>query len=274
MDRWIKVDTDLGNHPRIAKLARHMGGDRFRAIGLLVSLWGLAGRHHEAGEIDLQPEELAINLGAPEQAVTALLASGWLEAMTEGYRIPNWEARQSIGAIKAKRDRDRLRMSQRRSGYVSATSEQRSGGDKTREERDNKEDHGGPRQTASLSPSAPLDPLRDELARLILSEWPPDRRCSPREVMLAVAPAAFDKSLALSIVASARVWVANSDPTYLPNMYRWLSSGAYREAPPALRPKPASPRQSKAGRIDGLALGDMIMQAEALEARTNTKETP
>lgn len=121
---------------------------------------------------------------------------------------------------------------------------------------------------------APLPLAYTEAAGLVLAAWPPEKRCAPRGVVMAIRQDSGhpDGHTCRKIAEAARVWVAAYEAQgrvqYLPRLDNWISSGAWREAPPADAPAAAGtarrPR-TKSGdpAVTAAELGAIIEHAKA-----------
>ena len=121
---------------------------------------------------------------------------------------------------------------------------------------------------------APLPLAYTEAAGLVLAAWPPEKRCAPRGVVMAIRQDSGhpDGHTCRKIAEAARVWVAAYEAQgrvqYLPRLDNWISSGAWREAPPADAPAAAGPARrprTKSGdpAVTAAELGAIIEHAKA-----------
>ena len=139
------------------------------------------------------------------------------------------------------------------------------------------------RERGGDTPPPPANPSRyegllplayTEAAGLVLAAWPPEKRCAPRGVVMAIRQDSGhpDGHTCRKIAEAARVWVAAYEAQgrvqYLPRLDNWISSGAWREAPPADAPAAAGPARrprTKSGdpAVTAAELGAIIEHAKA-----------
>jgi len=138
-------------------------------------------------------------------------------------------------------------------------------------------ERGGDTPPPPANPSrseAPLPLAYTEAAGLVLAAWPPEKRCAPRGVVMAIRQDSGhpDGHTCRKIAEAARVWVAAYEAQgrvqYLPRLDNWISSGAWREAPPADAPAAAGPARrprTKSGdpAVTAAELGAIIEHAKA-----------
>ena len=94
---------------------------------------------------------------------------------------------------------------------------------------------------------AALPIIHAQAAGIVLAAWPAEKRCSPRAVLTAIRQNQANPDLLTcrKIAISAKAWLdaytAQGRAQYLPRLDNWISSGAWREQPPADSPAPAGP---------------------------------
>ena len=136
-------------------------------------------------------------------------------------------------------------------------------------------ERGGDSALVPANPSrkdAPLPMAYTEAAGVVLAAWPAEKRCAPRGVVMAIRQDSGhpDAMTCRKISEAARVWVAAYEAQgrvqYLPRLDNWISSGAWREAPPADAPAPVRRARTKSGEpaVTLAELDAIIGQAKAV----------
>lgn len=122
---WIRIETGLPDHPKVARLARRLKCSRSDALALVVRLLCWVGRFKERGELNgTDPEDLAEACaweGDPDALLTALRGAGWLDRGETGDVVHDWMPRQS-SVFKS-----RERMARVREQYANGTRTVRNG---------------------------------------------------------------------------------------------------------------------------------------------------
>lgn len=114
---WMPMRLDLGDDPRVARLARMLSVSRFEVVGRLHDLWSWAQRHTADGRLEHTTLDDLNDRAADTRWGDALLAVGWVEvdAQTGAVTLPRWETWNSNNAkqrvqtarrVANKRDRD------------------------------------------------------------------------------------------------------------------------------------------------------------------------
>lgn len=116
-----------------------------------------------------------------------------------------------------------------------------------------------------------------ETAGIILQAWPTDKRCQPRQVVMAMRQDGMqpDAASCARVAEAARRWVdayeAQGRTQYLQRLDTWISSGAWREEPPeAPRAKTKNGEIAVTGR-DMRAIISQLTAAHAIAETSNTK---
>src|SRR5579875_3121241 len=96
MQYWVRVQTDLLNHPKTVRAARRLGVPVPHLVGHLVCLWAWAALYASDGDLgDYDAEQIAYAAGwtgDPEAFLDALLTAGgpragFLEASPTWVRL-------------------------------------------------------------------------------------------------------------------------------------------------------------------------------------------
>lgn len=245
---WFKVPATLHDSPSVRRLARTVKVDKIHAVGLVVWLWSRTATHFPGGTIQaVDLADLAFQLDGDPDHLAGLVEAGFLEDCGGGsWVVAKWTDGQSVDALERKRERDRQRR-------ASAAPAQR-----PRDTDDAPDTRGLDADDALTAIPGRLEEKRleishgigrpnspglfhQECARLVLDAWPAEKRCSPADLMSALAPSPLDATTARQLVDAAARWVAAyPDRRYLPGLFRWVSSGAWKEDPPVHRNEPAA----------------------------------
>ena len=125
---WIKLDTGLVSHPKLADLCAEVSDPR--SLDYLVRLWcwcahyaadGVV-RARDASHLTRTVETVAGWLGDAGRLFAALRLTGWLDEASDGsVRVHDWDEYQGPHAERLERDRDRMR-EKRKSGQYPVNS--------------------------------------------------------------------------------------------------------------------------------------------------------
>ena len=122
---WIRVNSDVIDHPKTDHLAELLGLPRAAAVGLLVGVWGYAAEHHPDGDVtDVKLSALHRRVGwtsaglAADSPLTcprndvreALIASGWADEEDGRIVLHDWHEWNGKLADRRAKDRDRKRL--------------------------------------------------------------------------------------------------------------------------------------------------------------------
>ena len=115
---WIKVQTELPEHPKIYRLRQEMKFRKnFEAVGLLVCLWLWAANHAPDGKLSRFPPEAiakAVQIRDGGRLLEALRVSGWVDETEDGgLKLHDWEEHafglMEIAERQRAQNRDRVR---------------------------------------------------------------------------------------------------------------------------------------------------------------------
>ena len=121
---WIRVHSDLPQHPKSIRLGIKLADPR--AWSYVVQLWLWAAQHAPEGRVE-GPDSDAVLAHAcgwphePEKIVRALHESGFIDQTGEGFQIHNWDVHALPHIEKREKDRDRMRRLRERSANGSRT---------------------------------------------------------------------------------------------------------------------------------------------------------
>jgi hypothetical protein len=229
---WIKMRTDLRDHPKVVRMASALKADRLRVIGGLWAVWGTFDTHSPDGLLEgYTPESLDEGLGWKGFAA-AMVAVKWLSVAHDGLSMPDYEEHngssakrrsQDTKAKKAGRDADKsAHGSWTPDGQMSASEADKSG---TRVRLDKEEE-------------IPPTPKGEGRFPDFWSSWPnTDRKADRKKCLEKWRRNAWD-SEADSIIAhvaamkASRKWIDGFEPaplTYL-NGERWRDGVATERA--------------------------------------------
>ncbi len=107
---WIKVRTDLPQHPKVVRISSALNADRLRTVGALHRVWCLFDQYSVDGRIEgYTPELIDQELGWPGFSST-MAEVGWLE-VGEGYcAIPRFDVHNGQSAKRRATDAERKRL--------------------------------------------------------------------------------------------------------------------------------------------------------------------
>ena len=116
---WIRVDTTLVRHPKVARLAQALGMGRHEAVGVLIDLWTWSVDYTEGGDLSrITGDDLMAALGVSQEAlipvnlIEALVGSGFVDRDDERLVLHDWDVHQ--GQLLAQREANRERQRRRR----------------------------------------------------------------------------------------------------------------------------------------------------------------
>lgn len=100
---WIKIRTDLRDHPKIVRMASALKADRLRILGGLQIVWGIFDTHSTDGLLEgytlaTIDEETWKGFGAAMQQIR------WLEETDDGLIIPEFDIHNGASAKKRAQD--------------------------------------------------------------------------------------------------------------------------------------------------------------------------
>ncbi len=109
---WVSVDANLPNHRKSIDLAARVGDPR--AWTYLVQLWAWATQNEPAGVIRGGAARLVLEhvsgwRGAADQLTQALIDSGWIDVLSDGLGLHDWQEHQGVHIAKAEKDAERQR---------------------------------------------------------------------------------------------------------------------------------------------------------------------
>ena len=293
---WVRIDRTADRTAPLKKLARGCGKDEVWALGLLVRTKLTYATRFPAGVADLTPDDLALELDVDEVAVQQLLAQGYLQQQADGLAFVGWQDDPAVRDLVARRQRStgsRPANDRQPAGSLPAdmgqpahslpTGKRQPTGpiehDRTEQNMTGQDMSDMPQRLGGLAAANLLPSLHAELATVVLDAWPAEKRCNPRQVIVAIRQDQMqpDMHTCRRIADSARRWVAAYEAQgrlqYLPRVDNWISSGGWRNDPPA-ETQPAARRGRTRNGDVALTHADMsaiISQLHAAEAADNTK---
>jgi hypothetical protein len=112
---WIRVDTTLIRHPKIARFAKSLGTSRHEAVGILIDLWTWVVDYAEGGDLSrISGDDLMTALGVSQgdaliqvDLIDALVTCGLVDRDGESLVLHDWDMHQ--GQLLAQRDAHRER---------------------------------------------------------------------------------------------------------------------------------------------------------------------
>lgn len=293
---WVRIDRTADRTAPLKKLARGCGKDEVWALGLLVRTKLTFATRFPAGLADLTPDDLALELDVDEVAVQQLLAQGYLQQQADGLAFVGWQDDPAVRDLVARRQRStgsRPADDRQPAGSLPAdmgqpahslpTGERQPAGptvhDRT-EHNMTEQDMSDMPQRLGGALARQLPTAFTEVSAIVLDAWPPEKRCNPRAVVMAIRQdnATPDAHTCRRIAEAARAWVdaytAQDRVQYLPRLDNWISAGSWREAPPAAPVVTTRRARTKNGEV-ALTHDDMtaiIAEMKAAEAASqNTK---
>jgi len=112
---WMRVGTNLPDHPRLMTFARRLGVDKRVAIGSLVMLWSWAQRYAPDGDLGTHEHDTVADVmgyaGDSEALWSALVTAGWVDADGRLHKWDDWGGRmfaeRATTSAKVARHRER-----------------------------------------------------------------------------------------------------------------------------------------------------------------------
>lgn len=101
---WIKIRTDLRNHPKVVRMASALKADRLRVLGGLQVVWGTFDTHSADGLLE------GYTLAAIDEDLgwkgfgAAMHAVRWLEEVEDGLIVPEFDTHNGASAKKRAQD--------------------------------------------------------------------------------------------------------------------------------------------------------------------------
>lgn len=244
---WIKIRTDLRNHPKVVRLASALKTDRLRTLGALQVVWSAFDTHSADGllegyALDTIDEDTFPGFGAALQQVR------WIEVVEGGLRLPEFDTHNGASAKKRAQD-TKLKQSNRGAdkqangswtpaGQMSAEQPDKLSGSeadksRTREELDKKKNpHKPPRGNVHGFPpgfdafwSAYPKKVAKEAAAKAFARLAPDERLLP--ALMA----------ALETQAASEAWTKEG-AKYAPNAASWLNGKRWEDETPGVGDSP------------------------------------
>lgn len=273
---WVRIDRTTDRTAPLKKLARACDESELYALGLVVRLkLTMAGRFPE-GIALLTEEDLALELDVPDEAVRSLIKTGYLQAVQGGLAFTGWQDDPAVRDLLARRKR----ASKSGSGQEACLTQTGSLPTVDRQPVGNTEQNSTEQNRTVQNSNDEATIYQSELAAVVLAAWPADKRCNPRQVIVAIrqSQATPDSHTCRKIAESAKAWAdayrEQGRLQYLPRLDNWISSGNWREPAPADQPATVRRGRTKNGDI-ALTHDDMtviINQMKAAEAASqNTK---
>lgn len=113
--RWMRVGTNLPDHPRLMSFARRLGVDKRVAIGSLILLWSWSQEYAPDGNLSAYDHETLADVcayaGDSELLWTALVTTGWVDADGQLHKWSDWGGRifaeRNATSAKVARHRER-----------------------------------------------------------------------------------------------------------------------------------------------------------------------
>ena len=117
---WIRVDTTLIRHPKVARVAKAMGVSRHEAVGILIDLWTWSVDYAEGGDLSrISSDDLMAALGVTQDTalikfdlIESLVMAGFIDREGERIVLHDWDIHQ--GQLLAQRDANRERQRRHR----------------------------------------------------------------------------------------------------------------------------------------------------------------
>jgi DnaD/phage-associated family protein len=112
---WIESHQELARHPKTKKFARQANLSIPAAVGHLHMLWWWAMDYAQDGNLSsFDPEDIADAMlweGSPEELLSALINSGFIERVSDGLYIHDWDDYAGRLIDKRKQNTERKRKS-------------------------------------------------------------------------------------------------------------------------------------------------------------------
>jgi hypothetical protein len=293
---WVRIDRTADRTAPLKKLARGCGKDEVWALGLLVRTKLVYATRFPEGVADLTAEDLALELDVDDVAVAQLVDQGYLQQLDSGLAFVGWRDDPAVRDLLARRHRATGRMpaderqatgretagNRQPTGRQPAGSGQAAGHtehDRTEQNMTGQDMSDMPQRLGGLAAAQLLPTAHAEVAAIVLDAWPAEKRCNPRQVLVAIRQDSLqpDAHTCRRIAQAAQAWVSayqqQGRVQFLPRLDNWISSGAWREDPPQ-DPAPSARRARTRNGDVALTHQDMsaiIQQLQAAEAADHTK---
>ena len=313
---WVRVDRAIDHSAPLKLLARAMKQDTAWALGVYVRTRLVAAGRFPDGFIRLSAAHLELELDVPDGTAQAMVAAELLVQHADGFEVPGWQDDPAVREVLNKRVRASGRpilsqgvpqaatggvaglsqgVPQPVAGGTAATPQAVAGGDSGLSQAatggtatdmtdmtnmtDSTDSTDTPQRLGGAL-ARQLPTAFTEVSAIVLDAWPPEKRCNPRAVVMAIRQdnATPDAHTCRRIAEAARAWVAaytaQDRAQYLPRLDNWISAGSWREAPPAAPVVTTRRARTKNGEV-ALTHDDMtaiIAEMKAAEAASqNTK---
>lgn len=126
---WIKVWTEIGNHPKVQRLEKELGVPD--ALGIVIRLWCWTAAYHPDGDIpDSHVDAMGraakgeLDLGVTPVTLGCVTA-GFLEPIPGGYRVHDWRDIQEVHVEAAEKRKAQARERQRKFREKHSVTDQR-----------------------------------------------------------------------------------------------------------------------------------------------------
>ena len=176
---WIKMRTNLWNHPKVIRLAASLNVSKAAVIGAFHGMWSMADQHSEDGNLEgIDPDALDAMVELPGFAAAVQLI-GWLEVTDSGVSLPRFSEHNGRTAKKRASDAKRQAASRTRHAPVTQGRDESVTGalpsrDKRREE-ERRGNHKEARAKPKHRQSSRLTDLRDSnhpAVESLVSDYP------------------------------------------------------------------------------------------------------
>lgn len=104
---WIKVRPLLLTHPKTLRMASALNADRFRIVGGLVAVWGVADSHTVSGFLSAYKADTLDGIIGWPGFTEAMAAVGWLSIDEEGIEFTEFPKHNGTSAKRRAQDSDR-----------------------------------------------------------------------------------------------------------------------------------------------------------------------
>ena len=257
---WVRIDRTLDGSGALKLMARSLGKDALYALGLVVRTKLNYATSWPTGLAPVDLEHMAAQLDATEEDVQALVRYGFLMQEPDGLRFAGWSDDPAVRDLMARRGRqatgsqpagERMTDGSQTDDNRQASVQQTAGGGQaahsTGHDMTGHDKTGHADMPQSRDGESALPIIHAQAAGIVLAAWPAEKRCSPRALLAAIRQDQANPDLLTcrKIAISAKAWLdaytAQGRAQYLPRLDNWISSGAWREQPPADAPAPAGP---------------------------------
>jgi len=242
---WVRIDRTADRTAPLKRLGRGCGESELWALGLVVRLKLTMAARFPDGIARLTADDLALELDVPDEAVHQLLQLGYLHQTDDGLAYSGWQDDPAVRDLLARRKRasrtGSLPTDCPQTAHSLPTADRQPVGH-TVQNSTVQNSTGHDRTLHDPEPGtneAQLPAHSAELAGLVLSHWPADKRCHPRQVLMAIRQdqGQPDAWTCRQIGQSASRWVAayteQGRMQYLPRLDNWIAAGSWRSEPPA-----------------------------------------